>query len=245
MTMTFQGAVTLRPSFTPPAPASLVTTRVGTPRRAAILTALASAAMQVGDLKGLLMLARSGKPSSLIGCGGRFRWLALAGLQALHPEANETALRAALGCKASTDPRGRAEQRRAAWDPMAIYAVARDVSEHEDAQLTASWIWPQACAVAAGHYGAEVDQVRTPSGSRASQPHRISHARKMAVYLTMTEGDVNTTAMAAASGLDKATVRNAVTSIEDRLDEGGEIDGVVEALATALRTRLDEELSQW
>lgn len=252
MTMTVQGPIpTTMPLARPlpwPKPSGLsagVTPRVGTPRRAAILTALASAAVQVGDLKGLLTLARSGRPSSLIGCGGRFRWLALAGLTALHPEANEAVLRAALGCRASTDARGRAEARRAAWDPNAIYAVARDVAEHEDAHLTSRWIWPLACAVAAEHTGAPAARVETPSGSRGCQPRSISTARRLAVYLTMTEGDVNATALAAVTGLDKSTVRAAVTAIEDLRDEDDDLDAAVDALAETLRERLDGELSQW
>jgi hypothetical protein len=223
----------------------VLTPRCGTPRRAAILTALAAAAMHCGDLKAVLMLARTGRPRSLIGCGGRLRWLALAALQALHPEANGPALSAALGCRPSVDPRARAEQRRAAWDPNAIYAVARAVAEHEDAHLTASWIWPHACAVAAAHTGADVAAVQSPSGSRASQARAISGARKLAVYLTMIEGDVNATAMAAATGLEKKTVRSAVASIEEQRDEDGDLDAAVETLAATLRVTLDEELSQW
>lgn len=233
-------------AFAPPHPLPClpVTPRVGTPRRAAILTALAAAAVRDGNLRAVLVLARTGSPRSLIRCAGGFRWLALAGLQALYPEANDAALRAALGCRAPTDDRRRPTSRRL-WPADAVADVARAVVENEDAQLTASWIWPEACAVAAAHTGAEATVVATVTGSRATQPHAISQARKLAVYLTMTEGDVNATAMAAATGLDKSTVKNAVAQLEDRRDEDPALDAALEALALALRTRLDEELSQW
>lgn len=222
-----------------------ITPRIGSPRRAAILTALAAAAVQVGDLKGVLMLARSGRPRSLIGCGGRFRWLALAGLARLYPEANVEALRAALGCRASNDVRGRADRRREAWTPEAVEAVARAVIENEDAQLTASWIWPEACAVTAAHHQADEALVRTVTGSRAFPPRAVGQARKLAVYLTMTEGDVNASAMAAATGLDKATVRHHAATIEDKRDEDGDLDAAIETLSDQLRARLDAGLASW
>ena len=222
-----------------------LTPRVGSPSRGAILTALASAAVRVGDLKGILTLARTGRPRSLIGCGGLFRWLALDGLLALYPEANRDALCAALGCRASTDPRGRADKRRASLDPGSIHAVARDVAENEDAYLTASFVWPIACAVTAAHTGVDPDVVRTPTGERTSQPRAVSLARQMAVYLTMTEGDVNATAMAAATGLEKKTVRHGVAAMEDRRDEDPALDDVLTTLAAVLGDRLNQELSQW
>lgn len=220
-----------------------VVTRVGSPRRAAILTALAAAAVRDGNLKAVLVLARTGRPRSLIRCAGGFRWLALAGLKAVYPEANDGALRAALGCQ-SRDTRSRSALRET-WPWEAIEAVARAVVENEDAQLTASWIWPEACAVAAAETGAEAETVRTAPGSRGCQPLAISRARKLAVYLTMTEGDVNATALAAATGLDKKTVRHAVDQLADRRDDDADLDATLERLSGVLRTRLDEELSQW
>lgn len=230
------------PVFTPRPLA--VTPRVGSPRRAAILTALAAAAVRDGNLRAVLMLARTGRPRSLIRCAGGFRWLALAGLKALYPDGNDAALRTALGCRAPADERRRA-QLREAWDAEAVQAVARAVVENEDAQLTATWIWPEACAVAAGHTGAEAETVATITGSRTTQPKAVSEARKMAVYLTMTEGDVNATAMAAATGLNKTTVMHAVAQMEDRRDEDGALDEALTALAAALTARLDEEMGQW
>ena len=227
-----------RPPFTPALPQ-----RVGSPRRAAILTALSAAAVRDGNLKAVLVLARTGRPRSLIRCRGGFRWLALAGLQAIYPDANDGALRAALGCQ-SRDNRQRSAQR-GTWPNDAVEYVARAVVDHEDAHLTASWIWPVACAVAAAHTGADPATVATPPGARGCQPHAISTARKMAVYLTMTEGDVNATALAAATGLDKKTVRHAVEQMADRRDDDPAMAATIEALTPALRQRLAEELCQW
>lgn len=226
-----------------PLPAQPVIPRVGSPRRAAILTALAAAAVRDGNLRAVLVLARTGRPRSLLTCPGSFRWLALAGLKALYPEANDAALRAALGCRASPD--GRRAAALETWPAEAVASVARAVVDNEDAQLTATWIWPAACAVAAGHTGADAETVARAPGARGCQPHAISSARKIAVYLTMTEGDVNATAMAAATGLDKSTVKNATSQIEDRRDEDEALDAALERLAVALRERLDEELRQW
>lgn len=231
-------------AFSPPEPVfAPVTPRVGTPRRAAILTALAAAAVRDGNLRAVLVLARTGRPRSLIRCAGRFRWLALAGLKAVYPEANEAALRKALGCL-TRDARRRALARET-WPAPEVEAVARAVVDNEDARLTASWIWPEACAVAAALTGADARAVATVTGSRATQPHAISRARKLAVYLTMTEGDVNPSAMAGATGLDKSTVINAVNQMGDGRDDDPELDATLETLAEALRVRLDEELSQW
>lgn len=229
-----------------------VTPRVGSPRRAAILTALAAAAVREGNLRAVLILARTGRPRSLIRCAGPFRWLALAGLQALYPDANAEALRKALGCRASTDRRlheparrERLIQLREAWPAEAVAGVAQAVVDNEDPELTARWVWPVACAVAAAHTGAEAAAVSTVTGSRATPRRAVGQARKLAVYLTMTEGDVNATAMAAATGLNKETVRHHVGSVEDRRDEDAALEETLEALAVELRRRLDEELSQW
>ncbi len=249
-------AISPTPRPNPMAAASLalvgVTPRVGTPRRAAILTALAAAAVREGNLRAVLILARTGRPRSLIRCAGPFRWLALAGLQAVYPEAATEALKAALGCRT---PTGRqmhepARQRAAlakqqGWAPEAVAAVAQAVIENEDAELTARWIWPTACAVAADHTQADAAAVTQVTGERAFPPRAVGQARKLAVYLTMTEGDVNATAMAAATGLDKKTVRHHATTIEDARDEDGALDAALETLAAELRRRLDEELSQW
>lgn len=237
--------------FPAPGQAPKLTPRVGSPRRAAILTALAAAAMETRDLRGVLVLARSGRPRSLIGCGGRFRWLALSALTTLYPEADVEALRAALGCRASTDRRQHEPARRAAlaaretWPDDVVEGVARAVADNEDAQLTAAWIWPAACGVAAAHTEADPTVVATVTGTRDRTPRPVSQARKLAVYLTMTEGDVNATAMAAATGLHKETVRHHVASVEDARDEDGALDDTIETLAARLRRRLDEELSQW
>lgn len=240
------------PSLAPIPALPALTPRVGSPRRAAILTALAAAAVREGNLRAVLILARTGRPRSLIRCAGPFRWLALAGLTALYPEANDEALRQALGCRASTDKRLHEPARRAArqearenWPAEDVQAVAVAVAEHEDAQLTASWIWPVACAVTADHTGADAETVRQVTGLKGPPSRPVGQARKYAVYLTMTEGDVNATAMAAATGLDKATVRHHVASVEDRLDEGSEMERTMDTLAAELRRRLDEELSQW
>jgi len=135
--------------------------REGSPRRAAILTALASAAVRQGNLRAVLILARTGRPRSLIRCRGDFRWLALAGLTALYPEANIEILRAALGCRL-TDKRLHEPARyaarvaaREAWPAEEVAAIAQDVAEHEDHELTARWIWPTACAVAAAQTGVD------------------------------------------------------------------------------------------
>lgn len=229
-----------------------LTPRVGTPRRAAILTALAAAAVREGNLRAVLILARTGRPRSLIRCAGPFRWLALAGLQALYPEAETGALKAALGCRASTDRRlneparrAQMEARQYGWAPEAVAAVARAVVENEDAELTARWIWPTACAVTAAHTGADPETVAQVTGERASPPRAVGQARKLAIYLTMTEGDVNTRALAAATGLDRKTVQHHASTIEDARDEDGALEATLEDLAAELRRRLDEELSQW
>ncbi len=224
---------------------TVLTPRVGTPRRAAILTALAAAAMEARDLKAVLALARTGRPRSLTGYGGLFRWLALAALTRIYPEACGETLKAALGCRPTSDVRGRAEARRAAWSEAEIERVASAVVEHEDAQLTAAWVWPIACAVTAEAAGADAEAVRTVTGSRASPPRAVGLARKWAVYLTMTEGDVNARAMAAATGLNRETVRHHAMTVEDARDDDGALDATLETLAAELRRRLDEELSQW
>lgn len=221
-------------------------TRVGTPRRAAILTALAAAAVQEGSLSAVLTLARTGRPRSLITCPHRVRWLALAGLKALYPEASGEALQAALGCRSdSRDRKRRMERKYAQLADDQVRAVAHGIERHEDHHLTALWIWPTACAVTAAHTGADPDVVRRPSGSRASPPVAVSWARQLAVYLTMTEGDVNATAMSTASGLDKKTVRHAVAKVENRRDDEPGLDELIETLAAELRRRLDAELSEW
>lgn len=238
---------------TQPLPADLVAPppRVALPGRAAILTALTAAAMQAGDLRGVLALARLGRPRSLIGYGGRFRWLALSALTTLYPEADAEALRAALGCRLSKDKRRNEPSRRAAlaaretWPEPLVTAVARAIVDNEDAQLTAAWIWPTACAVTAAHMGADPVVVATVTGARDKTPRCVSEARRLAIYLTMTEGDVNATAMAAASGLNKETVRHHVARVEDARDGDGVLDDQLEMLAGVLRRRLDEELSQW
>ena len=122
--------------------------------------------------------------------------------------------------------------------------MARAVVENEDAELTARWVWPVACAVAAAHVGADAEEAATVTGARNST-RVVGRARKLAVYLTMTEGDVNATAMAAATGLNKETVRHHVASVEDARDEDGALDAELETLAADLRRRLDAELSQW
>lgn len=240
MTALALAPATLR-AFTPPP--SAVTPRVGTPRRAAILTALAAAAVRTGNLRAVLMLARTGRPRSLIRCPGGFRWLALAGLRALFPEANDAALAQVLGCRPPADERRWAHQR--TWDDEAVAFVAHAVAENEDAELTAKWIWPEACAVAAARTGADAAVVARAPGERTTQPRAISEARKLAVYLTMTEGDVNATAMAAATGLDRKTVKHAVAQMEDRRDDDPALDEALTALAGALCARLDEEMGQW
>lgn len=240
------------PPAAPPPVLPALTPRVGSPRRADILTALAAAAMETRDLRGVLLLVRTGRPRSLIGCGGRFRWLAAAGLSLVYPEANVEALRLALGCRASSDKRQAEPARRArlaaqreAWSVEVVEAVARAVVDNEDAQLTASWIWPVACAVTAIHTGADADSVRQAMSQKGTPPRAVGLARKYAIYLTMTEGDVNATAMAAATGLDKATVRHHAIDVEDRRDDDAALNDTVETLADELRRRLDEELSQW
>lgn len=223
-----------------------VTPRVGTPRRAAILTALAMAAVRTDNLKGVLTLARTGRPRALrTVTGGKFRWLALAGLTTAYPEANAQALAEALGCRLNVQERSRNRVRRGVWHEEDVQAVARAVVEQEDAALTGRWIWPHACAVAAAHTGADAAVVATVTGSRSTPPRVVARARKLAVYLTMTEGDVNLTAMAAATGLDKSTVRFHVDGLGDARDDDAELDATLEALAAQLRERLDGELSQW
>ncbi len=222
-----------------------VTPRVGSPRRAAILTALASAAVRAGNLKAVLLLAKTGRPKSLLACSGRFRVLALSGLQAVYPEANEPALRSALGLGPSVDRRRRALEACTTWPEADVRATALSIVENEDAQLTGRWIWPHACAVAAEHTGAEAAVVATVTGSRATPPRVVARARKLAVYLTMTEGDVNLTAMAAATGLDKSTVRFHVEGLGDARDDDPALDAELEMLSALLRARLDQELSQW
>jgi hypothetical protein len=230
------------PRMIAPAPV----TRVGTPRRAAILTALAAAAVQEGSLSAVLTLARTGRPRSLITCPHRVRWLALAGLMKLYPEASGAALQAALGCRTdSRDPKRRMERKYARLADDQVLAVAYGIERHEDHHLTALWIWPTACAVTAAHTGADPEAVKRPSGSRASPPVAVSWARQLAVYLTMTEGDVNATAMSTAAGLDKKTVRHAVAKVENRRDDDPKLDDLIEDLAAELRRRLDAELSEW
>jgi|GEM_PF-1033547 len=232
------------------APTPPVTPRAGLPGRAAILTALTAAALHAGDLKGVLALARLGRPRSLIGYGGRFRWLALQALTTLYPQADGEALRQGLGCRPSRDKRQHQEARRASlkaretWPEALVQAVARAVVDNEDAHLTAAWIWPTACAVTANHVGADAQATATVTGARNST-RAVGLARKLAVYLTMTEGDVNATAMANATGLNKETVRHHVASIEDARDGDGELDAQLETLAGDLRRLLDAELSRW
>lgn len=222
-----------------------VTTRVGTPSRSAILTALAAAAVRHGNVKAVLLLAQTARPRSLFTCAGEVRWLAYAGLEAVYPEASNAALMACFGLNGGTDRRKRGWLNRRTWDQDDLAAVARAVVENEAAQLTARWIWPHACALAAAHTGAEAAVVATVTGSRATPPRIVARARKLAVYLTMTEGDVNLTAMAAATGLDKSTVRFHVDGLADARDEDAELDDTLETLTARLRERLDGELSQW
>jgi len=225
-----------------PAP---VAQRFGTPSRAAILTALAAAAVRHGNVKAVLVLAQTARPRSLFSCGAPLRWLAMAGLSAVYPGANEDALFAAIGLKRSTDRRMRATQHQVAWSNEDVTVVARAIAENEAAQLTARWIWPHACAVAAAETGADATAVATVTGSRATPPRALARARKLAVYLTMTEGDVNLTAMAAATGLDKSTVRFHVEGLADSRDDDRALDETIEQLTVALRARLDGDLSQW
>lgn len=223
-----------------------VTPRVGSPRRGAILTALAAAAVRTGNLKGVMALARTGRPRTLCTVpGGKFRWLALAGLAAVYPDANAAALTAGLGCRTDVKARRLTLERRGDWPVEDVHAVAAAIVENEDAQLTGRWIWPHACAVAAEHTGAEAAVVATVTGSRATPPRIVARARKLAVYLTMTEGDVNLTAMAAATGLDKSTVRFHVEGLGDARDDDPALDAELEMLSALLRERLDQELSQW
>ena len=225
--MTMLALIPSQPSVTP---------RVGSPRRGAILTALASAAVRNGNLKAVLTLARTGRPRSLMACSGAVRQLALAGLETVYPEANGAALRSALGFRRAPA---------APWPADLALGVAHDIVANEDAQMTGRWIWPHACAVAAEHTGADATTVATVTGSRATPPRVVARARKLAVYLTMTEGDVNLTAMAAATGLDKSTVRFHVEGLGDARDDDAALDALLETLAAALRDRLDLELSQW
>lgn len=226
-------------------------TRVGSPGRAAILTSLVAAAVEEKNVKAVLTLARRGKPRSLIRHSGSFRWLALSGLLRLYPEANAEALREAIGCRPSQDRRQNEPARRAQlesvrtrWPDHQVHAVAEAIALHEDHALTARWIWPVACAVAAEHLQVRAIDVEQVTGSRNSSP-ALGRARKLAVYLTMTEGDVNATAMAVATGLDKKTVRHHAASLEDRRDEDAALDDQLNLLSAQLRQKLDEELSQW
>ncbi|MFN3352618.1 MAG: hypothetical protein ACK4Z5_03330 [Brevundimonas sp.] len=247
--------MSLAMAFAAPAPPPVIepplVTRCGTPSRTAILTALAAAAVERDGVRTILMLARTGRPKSLTSAPGRVRWLALRGLLTLYPEANETALSAALGCRASTDRRRNEARRRAELEavrndftPDQVMRVAREVSRHEDAQLTAKWIWPFACAVAGEHTGAEAMAVMERSGRPGPSPQPVARARKIAAYLTMCEADVNLKALAAASGLDRKTLRENVQAIEDARDDPA-MDETLDALAAELHRRLDEELSQW
>ena len=227
-------------------------TRVGSPGRAAVLTSLVAAAVEERNVRAVLTLARRGNPRSLIRHRGPFRWLALSGLLRLYPEANAEALQAAIGCRASQDRRqheparrARLTDERAGWPDHQIHAVAEAVALHEDHELTARWIWPVASAVAAEHLDVCAIEVEAVTGARNDTPRAIGRARKLAVYLTMTEGDVNATAMAAATGLDKSTVRHHATSAENQRDEDAGFDEMLTQLADRLRQRLDEDLSQW
>ncbi|MFC5346281.1 hypothetical protein ACETK8_15855 [Brevundimonas staleyi] len=222
-----------------------VTPRVGSPSRSAILTALAAAAVRHGNVKAVLVLAQTARPRSLMTCAGEVRWLAFAGLETVYPDAAREALMACFGLKPSRDRRQRAWQGRRAWQADDLAAVARAVSENEAAQLTARWIWPHACALAAGRTGADPAVVATVTGSRATPPRIVARARKLAVYLTVTEGDVNLSAMAAATGLDKSTVRFHVEGLADARDDDAALDEELETLSAELRARLDQELSQW
>lgn len=223
---------------------SPVTPRVGTPSRAAILTAIAAAAVRVGNVRAVLMLVQTLRPRSMVSRGGSMRWLAMAGLRVVYPQANEAALFAAVGLKPSRDRRQRGQDQ-VTWSDEDVTVVARAVVENEAAQLAARWIWPHACDVAAQETGADPVVVATVTGSRATPPRIVARARKLAVYLTMTEGDVNLTAMAAATGLDKTTVRFHVDGMADARDDDPELDETVERLTLALRARLDGDLSQW
>lgn len=228
-------------------PANDLVTRCGSPGRGAILTALVTAALIDGNFRAILVLARTGRPRSLLQCGLRPRWLALAALERLYPDANHEALCAALGCQpsTSTDNPGRTDRRRGEWTPAVIDSVAHQVATEEDGVLTARWIWPSACAVTAAHTGADAEAVATVTGAMARPPRALGQARKLAVYLTMIEGDVPAKSMASATGLDRKTVRQHAQAVEEQRDADGELDEALDAMAVQLRARLDKELSQW
>ncbi len=234
--------VALVPSTSPAVP-----TRFGAPSRSAILTALAASAVRQGHVRAVLVLAQTARPRSLLTCPGDLRGLALAGLKAVYPHANAEALDTCLRHPRAMDPRRSQRSRDAAvtWGPEDLDAVARAIADNEAAQLTGRWIWPHACAVTAAHTGADAAVVATVTGSRATPPRIVARARKLAVYLTMTEGDVNLTAMAAATGLDKSTVRFHVEGLGDARDDDPALDAELETLGAQLRERLDQELSQW
>lgn len=224
-----------------------VSRRFGAPSRAAIMTALAASAVRLGHIRAVLVLAQTARPRSLLACPGELRGLALAGLKAVYPDANPEALDACLRHPRTADRRRASRSRDFAvtWAPGDLTAVSRAIADNEAAQLTGRWIWPHACAVAAEHTGAEAAVVATVTGSRATPPRIVARARKLAVYLTMTEGDVNLTAMAAATGLDKSTVRFHVEGLGDARDDDPALDAELETLSARLRERLDQELSQW
>jgi hypothetical protein len=226
-------------------------TRCGTPSRTAVLTALAVAAVELNSVGPILTLVRTGRPRSLAACSGRVRWLGLRGLLRLYPEANEAALALALGCRPSSDRRRderwrrrELEATRADFTPDQVERVARGVSTHEAAQMTARWVWPVACEVAAQHTGAEPAKVLALTGRPGPSPAPVAKARRLAAYLTASEKDVPLKALAEASGLDRKHLREQLAAVEDSRDDP-EMDETLDRLAAELGRRLDEELSGW
>lgn len=235
----------------PAPPIAPLVTRCGTPSRSAVLTALVVGSVELNSVSHILMLTRTGRPRSLQTCPARVRWLALRGLLMLYPEANDEAVAQALGCRPSADlrrdvryRRRRLELARADFTAEQVERVARGVSSHEDAQLTARWVWPVACEVAAGHTGADVATVMARTGRPGQSKPPVARARKLAAYLTAIEKDVNHKALAAASGLDRKHVRDMVAAVESSRDDP-ETDETLDRLAAELGRRLDEELSGW
>jgi hypothetical protein len=234
-----------------PPPAEPLITRCGTPSRTAVLTALVVSSIEVGSVRPILMLTRTGRPRSLAACPAKVRWLALQGLLTLYPDANEQVLAQALGCRPSADRRRDERWRRRELDavrsdftPAQVDRVARTVSANEDPQLTARWVWPIACEVAARFTGAEPDRVLALTGRPGPSPAPVARARKIAAYLTASEKDVNHKALAEASGLDRKHVREMVAAVEDSRDDP-DTDETLDRLAAELGQRLDEELSGW
>lgn len=227
--------------------AQTLVARAGTPGHGTVLAAVMAASVRVGDVAGVMRVAASGRPRALKGHVRRdARDLALAALMRLHPQADPMALRQCLGFGLG-DRADRMRRRLAAsaWTDSDVVQVALWTSVANTAVFTARHVWPLACRVAAAEAGADADDVIHVDGRRITRPAPHRRARRWAVYLTATEGDINATALAKATGLDKKTVRHHLMQVEDEREADDALNARLDRMGQALRQALNADMAQW